>query len=246
LKQKEKIEARATARPAHFYAFDVLGCHRQDMRKKPLTERKETLEMITKLLEDTLIHFAPTFSSLDMVKKYVTNYKAEGTVAKHKDSTYIVSKHHHDWFKEKNWRTIYGCLTAYNHDNGYFEISVFQDDVLVSIGQCKHGLTKDEKASLQSLFLKEGVKNNSIYTIPPAICAAIHTLDLVDGQLREPEFVKIFPNMDPQTCTSEQLIIDLAMLPEEVSISNSDKIFWAKVGIMKKDLLLYMREIYSL
>src|SRR5690625_3255059 len=55
-----------------------------------------------------------THDNADALQEIVFNHKGEGIIAKRKSSTYREGKSHQDWFKIKNWRTIYGFLTHFN------------------------------------------------------------------------------------------------------------------------------------
>src|SRR5699024_5477189 len=99
-----------------------------------------------------------------------------------------------------------------------------------------------EAQTIQHFFTKNGTKSGLSYKLPPAICVKLHTLGYFKGYLREPSFVQLMPDMQPEDCTVNQLQIDLAMLPEEVTLSNEQKLYWE--GVTKMDLLIYLRNIF--
>lgn len=164
-------------------------------------------------------------------------------IAKRKKSIYQVGKQHHDWYKVKNWRQIDGFLTFYNMDNGYFTVQVYDHGEERSVGKCKHGLSVEEEDTLTSLFRAKGKKQQDGYTLPPAICARINTLDLYKNELREPNFAGLMPQHNAKECTRRKLQLDMAILPRTVDIKNTDKFFWPQYNLTKGDLLIYMREI---
>ncbi|MDY0404501.1 DNA ligase D [Virgibacillus sp. 179-BFC.A HS] len=114
---------------------------------------------------------------------------------------------------------------------------------LISIGQCKHGLDAKAAKTVKQVFMNNGSFNGKIYALPPAIVASIRTLDLYQGELREPSFQRIETEMDVSECTLERLMIDQAMLPASIDYSNPEKIYWPKAAINKAAYLVYMREI---
>src|SRR5699024_5927794 len=173
--------------------------------------------------------------------KTVKEYQAEGLVAKRKNSSYISGKSHRDWFKEKNWRTITGFFLEYNAEDGYFQIGVFDGEEVIIIGQCKHGLTEKENETKQQLFTKKGTKSGPSYILPPAICVKIHTFGYFKAYLRERAFVHLMANLRPGNCTNVRLEIDLAMLPERVTLSNEQELYWDEAGVTIMDLLIYTR-----
>nr|WP_164667526.1 DNA ligase D [Virgibacillus doumboii] len=244
LKNKDAIMEAAASRPVSFMAFDLLEHGGASLVKKTFKERKQKLGDIFK--EDTIgdcIRFVPFQEDSDALWQDIFEYKAEGMVAKRVDSLYEDAKKHRDWYKIKNWRTINGFLTFYDPKNDYFTVCIYDNEEVRSIGKCKHGLGEEEFSTLKDLFISKGTKEGNGYSLPPAICAEINTLDLYKSELREPEFSRLVPNKSAAECTVEKLKIDLAMLPEPVDVSNTEKTFWPDPGLTKGDMLVYMREI---
>ena len=247
LKMKQKINAAAELRPATFIAFDLLQIKGKSYRNHPLIERKRLLQTFFNRIDSKwtdCLQIITTYASYEKLKQIIFDYKGEGIVAKRRRSKYIAGKTHGNWLKEKNWRIIYGFLTLYDSDNDYFQVAVYDEEEIISIGKCKHGLEEEVFHSLKQLFQTNGEKKATTYELPPAICVKLHTLDPHEGELREPEFVNVLPNMSPEECTVEKLSLDLAMLPDKVDRTNEDKIFWPAPRLTKGDLLTYMREIY--
>lgn len=247
LKVKEKIENLSVERPAVFVAFDILYQNKKDFRQTSLIERKKQLTNIFKRVnkqETAPLQMIDTYTSYEEISKIVFLNKGEGIVAKRKSSKYIPGKKHGSWLKEKNWRKIHVFLTAYDTENGYFQTEIYNNGTTVTIGKCKHGLNEEATTSLKKVFTANGDRKGKMITLPPAICASIHTLDLHADELREPEFAELLPAFSPDDCTKDRLQLDLAMLPENVDISNEDKLFWPEKNLTKGDLLIYMREIY--
>ena len=246
LKNKNMIRQTAERRPVTLMVFDIITLSGMTLETEILTARKRHLSKVMSLLrikKDKRIQLVDSCHASDKLQKLIFDQKAEGLIAKRKKSTYQPGKSHHNWFKIKNWRHINGILHTYNVANDYFSISVFKDDILTSIGKCKHGLDNKTRQTLKHVFRTQGVLQNDVYTIPPAITASIHTLDLYDRELREPEFAHLTINTAAETCTVDKLKQDLAMFPSDVELSNLEKPFWPDLNITKQDLLIYMREI---
>src|SRR5699024_1719038 len=111
------------------------------------------------------------------------------------------------------------------------------------VGKCKHGLTQETAGTLKKLFFSKGEKQGETYTLPPAICAAIRTLDFYKNELREPDCSKLLPETSPQEFTIQKLRIDMAMRPKEIELTNTDKFICPSSHLTKGDLLVYLREI---
>ena len=245
LKNPYKIKQLAEKRPATLMAFDILQINDVFLKNSAFEERKTQLRKIIELIgrKEHRISLVDTADSADDLWKLIFDYKAEGLIAKRKNSTYQSGKGHHDWFKVKNWRQIQGILHSYHVTNGYFSVNVWKDDELQFIGKCKHGLEDESLHTLKQIFLTKGTKQDNEYILPPAIVANIHTLDLYDRELREPEFNQLSVHTPATECTYDKLKQDLAMFPPNVDLSKLDKKFWSEPKLTKGDLLTYMREI---
>src|SRR5699024_1526871 len=171
-------------------AFDILQLNDAFLENSTFEERKTQLRKIIELIgrKEHRISLVDTSDSSDDLWRLTFDYKAEGLVAKRKNSTYQSDKGHHHWYKVKNCRLIQGIVHSYHVKNGYFSVNVWKDDELRFIGKCKHGLKDETLHTLKEIFLTRGTKQNNEYILPPAIVANIHTLDLYDGELGEPEY----------------------------------------------------------
>ncbi|MBC5635582.1 DNA ligase D [Ornithinibacillus sp. BX22] len=248
LKNKESIQKAAQSRPATLLAFDLFVLAGSDISKKPYETRKSALSSFFdkgKICRHAgnRIGYVKAFEDPDELWKVVFNHKGEGIIAKRKKSPYRPGKAHQDWYKIKNWRLIHAFLTAYDSKNDYFTVQVFDEEALYSVGKCKHGLPDTDFDTVKKLFIENGKKNGVNYTLPPAVCAAIHTLDIYQGELREPEFNRIATEIKPTECTIGRLELDLAMLPSVIEFANTDKLYWPAVGLTKGNFLRYIREI---
>ncbi|MFA1822455.1 DNA ligase D [Virgibacillus oceani] len=245
LKNKASIDKAAINRPASFLAFDLLEIKGTSCHKRDLENRKKQLQQLFQNGGiNQRIQLVKSYVNKDELKDIIFEHKGEGMVAKRKDSHYLSGKNHHDWVKIKNWRNGQGFLTAFNTENNYFTVEVFDGDSLLEVGKCKHGMDQESFQTVKKLFTGQGEKHGNTYTLPPAICASIRTLDLYDGEFREPEFSKLLPEVSPEACQLKKLEMDLAMLPANVEYTNMEKIFWPEDGYTKGDLLGYIREIF--
>ncbi|MUK89596.1 DNA ligase D [Ornithinibacillus sp. L9] len=244
LKNTEAIQSTSEKRPATFLAFDMLQLKGLSLEKDNFENRKKQLvELFHHTGIKERIRYIHAYQDPNELWNMVFTYKGEGIIAKRKKGTYESGKTHRDWYKIKNWRTFKGILTEYDSKNEYFTIHVFRGNDLIEVGKCKHGLDSEDFQTVKQLFLTNGEKRGESYHLPPAVCAAIHTLDIYRGELREPEFGSILPQLSPQECTLQQFEVDMAMLPTTFEVSKIDKIYWPDYGLTKGDLLVYMREI---
>ena len=248
LRRPDFIQKAAASRPASYMAFDLLQLNGINMRSQELFIRKNKLHTLFASIKSEQkehpLHYVFPYEHPDDLWRELFVHKGEGIIAKRRKSKYLFAKQHHDWFKIKNWRTIHGIVTAYHPTNGYFSIQVYDaEGKLKNIGKCKHQLEAQAKQTLTELFLTNGTYNENYYTLPPAICTTIHTLDLYEEELREPEFVELLPHDDATNYTADRVQLEQAMLPDDIDYVKLDKLYWPKPAYTKGDLLVYMREI---
>lgn len=250
LNKKETIEKASKVRPASFLAFDLLQKQGESLMNKTYIERRKQLNTCFELVKfDSTItnlnrlSLVPSFSNSDDLWGNVFNNKGEGIIAKQKNSNYHPGKHHNNWIKVKNWRTLDGILTYFDSENGYFNVNVYEKEQLIEIGKCKHGVDSSALETVKQLFVSKGEKQAEGYKLPPAICAKINTLDLIKDELREPSINQLLVNTTASECTDDKMKLDISMLPPEVEPSKTNKVFWPLHGETKSDLLIYLREI---
>jgi bifunctional non-homologous end joining protein LigD len=243
MSNRDNINKAAQKRTANLMIFDVLEANGKDYTKSSLITRKKVMEEIIQNNTFSQLQPVDVFEDLEDIKEIIFTYKAEGIVAKRRKSRYEHGKNHQHWLKIKNWRTVHGFLTSYDSENGYFDVAVYKNKEIISIGKCKHGLDTETFNTLKQFFIQNGRKHENRFTVPPAIVAQINTLDLYKNELREPVFSKLAPAFKPENCTYHQLKLDLAMFPKEVELTNTDKSLWKEVSVTKGDLLTYIREV---
>lgn len=244
LKNKDSIQKASETRPVTFMAFDLLQQKGEGLYHESFQHRKKLLhELFTTCIFDIHIQLITAYKDSEQLWQEIYDHKGEGMIAKRKTSVYYEGKQHRDWFKIKNWLTIQGFLTQMDPENDYFTVGVYDGETIKTIGKCKHGLDEEAMDSLKKIFLTKGNKHRDGYTLPPAICAVIKTLDLYKDELREPEFQQLLPMTKPKACTMEQLKLDIAMIPLKIELTNTDKMFWPDKGWTKGDLLTYVREV---
>lgn len=244
IKRKEAIQQASRTRPATFMVFDLLAQKGENLYHQDFQYRKKVLKaLFTTTGFDSRMRLIHAYERAEQLWSIIGDYKGEGMVAKRKKSVYDAGKKHHDWFKIKNWRTIQAFITEMNPENGYFTVGVYEQDKVKHIGTCKHGLDQEEMHTLTQLFRTKGDKQENGYSLPPAICASIYTLDLYKEELREPEWNRLLLSSTPSECTTEKLTLDMAMIPSEIELTNTAKVFWPEEGLTKGDLLVFIREV---
>ncbi|WLV24571.1 DNA ligase D [Aciduricibacillus chroicocephali] len=245
LRNAEKIEITQQERPASFIAFDILKADGKTCEKEPCAQRRKKLvAWFNKTKPSEHIQLIEQTNNAEEIQQIAFDNKAEGIIAKKARSNYIGGKGHRDWLKVKNWRTVHCFLTKWNRDNDYFSAAVHGGSTGIrEIGKVKHGLDDDSFRALKQAFTTHGKEIGNEMMLPPAICAAVNTLDLYEGEIREANFAQIIQGGTPSEMTEKMMKRDLAMLPEQLDLSNPEKIFWPQQGYTKEDLVTYIRNI---
>ncbi len=250
LGQQDKIAKMAKRRPATFIAFDLLE-YNKEISSYPFLERKKKLISLMEKLHITVpihplkrIGFTKSYSNFEELWNLLVMEYGEGIIAKRKTNRYEHGKRVDHWLKIKNWRKITGVVTQYDVANQYFSLNVLEQEDWKEIGVFKHGLKETEFQSITNLMMQKGSKaGNNIYKVPPAITVQINCLHVDEKQIREPMFDTFRFDLPPEQCTFQKLKVDLAMIPEEVEITNPDKPMWPDPLITKQDLIIYLRKI---
>lgn len=109
--QKRLGRKRVTAKlmeenPVHFIAYDLLEHEGQDIREKPLRDRRHLLHTILNALDSDRVHISNSlsFTSFEQVKSLREQSReqgAEGLILKAIDSPYLVGRKRGYWWKYK-------------------------------------------------------------------------------------------------------------------------------------------------
>jgi len=171
--------------PVHYYVFDVLHYNGEDMRGRPLMERKE---LLNKILENNS-HFSSVFhvdGSGKGLFNLIRQRRLEGIVAKRKDSIYV-GRRSADWIKIINYQYADVHIAGYRKDQfgwlaqvngrpvGIIELAVPSVHKKAFYGVAKSIITGEDK--------------NIVY-VQPSLKARVRFRNWTKaGKLRTPEFV---------------------------------------------------------
>ncbi|NJN90949.1 MAG: ATP-dependent DNA ligase [Leptolyngbyaceae cyanobacterium RM2_2_4] len=143
--------------PVHFIAYDLLEHHHQDIREKPLLERRNLLaELLTSFPASLTTVSAPlsfaSFTDLQELRERSRQQGAEGLVIKAKDSPYLVGRKRGYWWKYKvNPMSLDAVLIYAQAGTGKranlftdYTFALWQNGELVSFAKAYSGLDNDE------------------------------------------------------------------------------------------------------
>ncbi|MEB2281960.1 DNA ligase D [Lysinibacillus xylanilyticus] len=252
MQNKEVIATHAKDFPCHYIAFDLLSYKGESLTKKYLKTRKQQLSKLF-----TTLKLPATVNYEDSCPLQVINcvehseplwqaikiYNGEGMVAKKKTSKWIGDTRSTHWLKIKNWRYVTVIVTKYDHGNGYFHGSIYQQEVLVEVVIFKHGMSEEERKTLIAFFQVNGQRNNETWKLEPSICLDIACIDFDGSKCREPRFHAFRLEMLPEDCHWQHMQRQLYPIPDSVQITHPEKPVWPEIGITKDDYLYYLQMI---
>jgi len=173
--RKNITKKQLTEAPVGFIAYDLLEYLGEDIRYRPLVERRALLEEIIGNIHHPALHISPLipFTLWDELRKVRTNSRdmgSEGIMLKRKDSPYQVGRKRGDWWKWKIDPLTIDAVMIYaqkghgRRSNLYtdYTFAVKDGDKLIPFTKAYSGLTDKEFALVDNF-----VKRNSIEKFGP-------------------------------------------------------------------------------
>lgn len=188
LRKQEKISAAIGALPVTYYIFDILYHKGQDLRQKPLMERKEIL------LEAVAPHQNERIKIIQWINaegislfNEIKERSMEGIIAKEKNSLYL-PRRSNKWLKIINWIDIEGIIYGYRKEDNAL---LCQWSSGQEIGVVHQGMTPEEKSAFlkiaKSIIIEEDSK--AVYVEPVLRCKLKGRGITSSGLVRSPVFV---------------------------------------------------------
>lgn len=203
-----------------YYIFDVLYYDGEDLRERPLIERKEKLELLLAPLKKTVIRYSDHIEEQGIkFFKQAVKLELEGIMAKNASSTYQMRRSS-DWQKiktHKRQEVVIGGYTAPKGSRAHFGsllLGVYEGSALKYIGRVGTGFSD---ALLKDLFITfKKIKRSTspfehVPTIPGTItflkpilvCEVSFTEWTRDGLLRHPVFLGLRTDKDAREVCKE-------------------------------------------
>jgi bifunctional non-homologous end joining protein LigD len=268
------IAQLARSRPATYFAFDLLYLDGQDLRGRPLEDRKRLLQGIVK--PGGPVKYSDHFAGpLEPLLAAVRAQGLEGLMAKRLDSQYEATRSR-DWVKIKvnqeqefllcgylpGERDYFGALILGVHDQGELHWAGnvgtgFDAKAMRAIRE-----VLDPLVTTQPPFPKPQPLLKGAVWARPELAATVRYLEWTgEGRLRGPVFVKLRPDVDPADCTrvpaeaipprAELLVgkAESAKVTVEghpIPIKNLNKVFYPAEGYTKRDVINYYAAVAEL
>ncbi len=252
MQNKEVIVSHAKDFPCHYIAFDLLSYKGESLTNKYLKTRKQQLsKLFTTLKLPVTINYEDScplqviscVEHSEPLWQAIKVYNGEGMVAKKKTSKWVGDTRSTHWLKIKNWRYVTVIVTKFDHGNGYFHGSIYQQGKLVEVVSFKHGMTEEERKTLIAFFQANGQRKNETWELEPSICLDIACIDFDGSKCREPRFHAFRLEMLPEDCHWQHMQRQLYPIPDTVQITHPDKPVWPEIGITKDGYLHYLQMI---
>jgi bifunctional non-homologous end joining protein LigD len=143
--------------PIVFYVFDLLRLNGEDLRSKPISERKSELEKLVKAAPENIRFSASLEGDVDTLLEGARKVGLEGLIGKRKGSTYEAGKRSGAWIKLKinnEQEFVIGGYTEPKGGRAYFGsllVGHFKGQKFLFAGKVGTGFTD---ASLKAVYRK--------------------------------------------------------------------------------------------
>lgn len=169
--------------PVNVYLYDILELNGEDLRQKPLHERREILEGLLQrnpdnsFLQSEIID-TKSWEQLPAIREQARDINAEGLMLKHRNSPYHAGRKKGDWWKWKvDALTIDAVLIYAQKGSGRrssyytdYTFAVKDGDRLVTIAKAYSGLTDKEIMEVSRFVTKNALeKFGPVRTVKPEL-----------------------------------------------------------------------------
>jgi bifunctional non-homologous end joining protein LigD len=233
------------------FAFDLLWLNGQDLRTRPLEERRDLLTSVMSNLGPSLRIAERVEGPAAEALARVAGQGLEGLIAKRRGSPYVGTRSR-DWLKLKAHKSqevaIIGFTPSTANDAmiGALLLGVVKDGALTFAGKVGTGFSTKLRAELKKTLSKDKVDVAPVKGVPrmrdatwvePRLVAQVEFTEwTADGKLRHPSFQGLREDKSPMETTLEK-----ATTPPKttVTLTNPDKVLYPKDGFTKRDVADY-------
>jgi bifunctional non-homologous end joining protein LigD len=255
--------------PLQYAVFDVLYFNGEDLREKPLRERKELLRGIIPENGPIILSDHVADKGIAFFQK-IKDQNIEGIIAKDGESPYREDTRSGEWLKIKALQEQEAIIVGYTKPRGSRKflgalvLAVYENKKLVYVGHSGGGFSsteitdiygKLEKIKVAKPPLEEKVPVNSPITWvkPKYVCQLRFTEWTKDGRMRHPIYLGLRTDKSPKEVTKEtkaespsKRSSGAQRQTEELVLTNKDKVFWPEEGYTKGDVIEYYEKIADL
>jgi len=164
------LQNRGKLPPGHqliYYVFDLLFLNGQDLKRKPLSERRAALPQI---LKNTRVLFsAPLGGSLNSIIKAIRKHNLEGVIAKRSDSAYEVGRRSLAWQKLPLKPKQEFVIGGYRPDGNTLElllVGYYEKKKFLFAGKVRQGLNPGLRRKLLTILKPLSTPHCSFSDLP--------------------------------------------------------------------------------
>ena len=205
-KVSKKIMGQA---PLIFVAYDILEIDNQDIRYKPLSERKQILFKIVNSIQNIHLHFSPlldfqNWDELDHIRAKSRENLSEGLMLKKKSSHYLTGRKKGEWWKWKIDPLTIDCVLLYaqkghgRRSNLYtdYTFAVKDGNKFMTFTKAYSGLTDEEFKEVDHFIKKNGIeKFGPVRTVKPELVFEIAFDGISESKRHKSGIALRFPRM---------------------------------------------------
>jgi bifunctional non-homologous end joining protein LigD len=251
-------------------AFDILWLDGEDLRERPLEERRDLLlSVLSRPIEGLRIAERVAGPATDALATSLDR-GFEGLMVKRRGSTYEAGR-------SKSWLKLKGALgqelaivgftrnKSHPKQLGALQLAFAEGKHLVYAGKVGTGFSTKLRTSLKSELADDAVDTTEVREAPrsrdttwvePRLVAEVRFTEWTsDHRLRHPSFVGLRPDKTPLECTRERPAPpektsskkSTARLDSDpkVRLTHPEKVFYPRDGITKAEVAVYYEEVSS-
>jgi len=250
------IDLAMRADPAVYFAFDLLMYDGEDLRDRPLAERKRRLfEVLPKL--DRVLPVEHVEEDGVALLELVKARGLEGVVAKKADAPYRGGRGE-SWLKIALKHVADFAIVGWADDWGALYLATWDNERFVYAGKVGSGFTPkladSVRAELEPTRLAQPPcvgdpprEREAVWCVPSLVCEVRYKNWPAGLALREPAFLRFRPDKTPQECpTPHEGMANQSLAPpgtKGVALSHPNKVFFPDDGLTKGDLFAYYRAV---
>jgi bifunctional non-homologous end joining protein LigD len=195
--------------PPTYVAFDILELEGRDLRRLPLSTRKQ---LLARIIEDGKnLQTMPSTENGEELWKVVIARGLEGVIAKKKESVYV-NERSRSWLKIKLEKTVDCVIIGYatkTRKIASLALGLYDGGVLTYIGQVGTGFSDPllERLGRQLIEASNNatLPKNVRPVIPDHVCEVRYLQFTNDRRLRAPVFLRLRDDKAAVECTMDQV-----------------------------------------
>lgn len=241
------------------FAFDLLWLNGQDLRARPLEERRDLLASVLSNLGTSLRLGERVEPPVAEALARVAAQGLEGLIAKRRGSAYVAARSR-DWLKLKVQKSQEVAIIGFTPSTanealiGALLIGVVKDGALHFAGKVGTGFSTKLRAELKKRLSKDKVAVSPVEGVPrlrdatwvePRLVAQVEFTEwTADGKLRHPSFQGLREDKSPMETTLDKPTTPpkAAAKPAKPARAAAER---ARVRLTNPDKILYPRDRYT-